>query len=679
MESYRTDKVVLRIALGALGVSSVMLGIAIVLLRNVPLVKSNFLEGVLPFFADHVNPEQDMTLYVAWMACNAGLVLFGLWRWVKPNAVKPAVGREISQPWQWLPEAGVMAGIAVVLFVPDIEAMVARIFVGDQFQHVNSSVMAPAWAYLAGCKLDVDVTSAYGLGLPMVVAYATKIFGNFSYEHFFQMLVDAHIIYYVLWYVFLRQWLKGRAWAIIAVLAGIATQMFHKGVFPLVFHYPSTTVLRFIWDVGVFLCLWRHAQTKRVPWLFAAATLVGFAIFYLSSTGLCLLLAFGAYVLGDLWFIRRCVHWQAAVGVLLRLVWPLVTAFVLICLTQGASVWDKVFWDNLSGFNDYFIKGFGTIPFADNWAKHEYWSFAMSLIIPVGYMLSTTVLAGLLWAKRVQGDALLAAVLGVYGMLMFHYFVARSAGTSYDVVVLPFVFISVFWLSQWHAALRPSVGRWLLVVAGLIVGMMFVANKQFCSYPNVFHAFDNPMTNPRVSLRLPNGQPYFHHLVTHVSRIFGPNSLGETDEHIPDETFFSSDAQLKDFYRREFDFSPDVRLIQSLTGPQEKVALLSSFDVKILMQADRRPFFYYYPIFLPRPMHMRSFAVPAVYTYDQVKRTLRQLEEDKPAYVFIERIYSPPNMVFANPTNALLPLLMYVHTHYEPSGQGYFLVALKRK
>ena len=78
-------------------------------------------------------------------------------------------------------------------------------------------------------------------------------------------------------------------------------------------------------------------------------------------------------------------------------------------------------------------------------------------------------------------------------------------------------------------------------------------------------------------------------------------------------------------------------------------------------------------------MRMRSFAVPAVYTVDQIKKTIAQMEEQKPEFVFLEDIYRPSNMMFANPTNGLLPVLAYVHGRYTPVARGRFLMALKRR
>ena len=76
---------------------------------------------------------------------------------------------------------------------------------------------------------------------------------------------------------------------------------------------------------------------------------------------------------------------------------------------------------------------------------------------------------------------------------------------------------------------------------------------------------------------------------------------------------------------------------------------------------------------------MYSMAVPEIYTLDQFRRTITQLEADRPKYIFIEKIYGPQNIMYANNTHALQLLLLYIYEHYTPGPQGKFLMALQRR
>ena len=158
------------------------------------------------------------------------------------------------------------------------------------------------------------------------------------------------------------------------------------------------------------------------------------------------------------------------------------------------------------------------------------------------------------------------------------------------------------------------------------------------------------------------------------------NSLGEKDEDLRIEKDFSSDEELKAYYHKETDFSQDVRLIQSLAPPQQPVALLSNYETEMLMQADRKPFFYYFRIFGSRPLRMRNFGSLDIWTKKEMNRLIGQLESARPMYVFMERIF------LANPTPAqytaydpaLMGVLDYVKSHYQPYTYGKYLVAMKR-
>ena len=48
-------------------------------------------------------------------------------------------------------------------------------------------------------------------------------------------------------------------------------------------------------------------------------------------------------------------------------------------------------------------------------------------------------------------------------------------------------------------------------------------------------------------------------------------------------------------------FTKDAQLIASLTAHSDEVPLISGFETEMLMQANRKPFFYYFPLFISRP------------------------------------------------------------------------------
>jgi hypothetical protein len=78
---------------------------------------------------------------------------------------------------------------------------------------------------------------------------------------------------------------------------------------------------------------------------------------------------------------------------------------------------------------------------------------------------------------------------------------------------------------------------------------------------------------------------------------------------------------------------------------------------------------------------MRIFVVTHMFTTKHLARTIKQLEEEKPPFVFMERIFmteSIPKAYFYDSAD-FVPLLQYVRQYYEPFRDGEFLVAMKRK
>ena len=313
---------------------------------------------------------------------------------------------------------------------------------------------------------------------------------------------------------------------------------------------------------------------------------------------------------------------------------------------------------------------------------HKYLESLLGFVFPMIYLLTLLIFISRLGLKLSPPEDWLAVILCFYGLGTYHYYIARSTGTSYDTVILPLVFVLGFWLKKVMGSMGETRGAALrLVLAALAVWALFT-NHLFLAYPNVLNMSSHPLTDPQVALPLPAGGPYFNHLF----RDFNPqlklsaNSLGQTQEELLGESDFADDNDLVDYYRKNGRFTQDVQLIDSLTKPSDEIPLISSFETTMLMQAGRKNFFYYFPLLISRPMTMRSFEVCSIYTRGQLDKTLKKFEDVKPPYVFMERIFmvseAPRSYLYFYPS--LLELLNYVRTRYVPVAQGEYLVALKR-
>ncbi len=85
--------------------------------------------------------------------------------------------------------------IFLLIFVPDPESAVARIFIGEQFHHWDMFITGTGWAYTMGEIVDIDVISRYGLGMPIIVSQLTKIFGGYNHVNLFLVFMWVCLIY----------------------------------------------------------------------------------------------------------------------------------------------------------------------------------------------------------------------------------------------------------------------------------------------------------------------------------------------------------------------------------------------------------------------------------------------------------------------------------------------------
>jgi len=597
------------------------------------------------------------------------------WKWCLYLKTDPPCRRII----EW----GIPVLLCLLIFVPNVKGVIAREFIGEQFHHNDGSFMGPAWGYMSGQALDVDIISEYGIGIVVTISRLAQFFGGFSYEHVMSVMVLGTILYYIGWYMLIRRWFGSLLLALAAILLGIKWQMFHPGVYPFVFTYASATPMRFVYDVIYFWCLWMHLQTGRKSWLMGAGAACGFGIYYMTSEGIYGTASFGAYIL----LLLASTNWRQYFRLRLRdaclIFLPFGVALFLLALTLGPHIASAQFWNNIGEFINYFLSGFGLEPMYKTLLDHKYLESLMGFVLPMGYLLSLLILLSRVFLNFSLKEEWLAIVLCFYGLGTYHYYIARSTGTSYYAMILPFVFVLGFWIKMAINTLKENRRMPVRLILLGAVTWALITNHMFLAYPNILNLSSHPLTDPKVALTLPDGNPYFNHLF----RNFNPalklsiNSLGGTQEEMLAEGDFADDNDLVDYYEKHSHFTRDVQLISSLTAHSEEVPLISSFETRILMLAHRKTFFYYFPLLISRPMTMHSFEVCSLYTTEQLAKTLNKFERVKPRYVFMERIFMvnevPQAFLFQYPS--LIPLINYVRTHYELVAQGEYLVALRRK
>ncbi len=584
----------------------------------------------------------------------------------------------MPRPKSWWPDVLIASVIAACVYVPDTEALLAHMFLGEHLHHFDHFIMAPAWGMLQGSVLDVDVRSQYGIGSIAVFNGLMALMGGISYVHGLAAVIWLCTVYFVLVYVFLRRWLPGR-WLAIACWAMIfKAQIAFELAFPVVFTYPQATVARQWLDVLWFIQMLYFMDKQDARWLAGASLTAGAALWYVPSTGFYLGMAHTVMV------VMAGLRQETLRRRVVACVWPtalmIISAVVLYVFTCGVWFFRPVFWHNLKDFFQTLML-VSTAPMM-RVIVDQTWDALIFCVIVLMYT-ATIIKVGLDYLRgRDHRREWFLLGLSVYGLGSLEHYVLLSLGNNYYTKALPFFVILFYWLAK---ALSCLASLWQHRLKGAIAGAALAAlvtNHSFIAYPGLLNISRNPLLDPRVARPLPDGRPYFFH----KHRYFPPqnylpvNSLGQADDGWMTEGQFKDHRQLIAYFRQYTDFTIDAALIDALTSPKDHVPLISSYEVMILMQAKRRPFFYIFPFLDDRPMRIRSFGVDLLHTRQQLSTIIADFEQRKPPVVFMEKIMllDPDRNWYEETAPGLMGLLRYVKAHYAPFAQGQYLIAMRR-
>lgn len=337
----------------------------------------------------------------------------------------------------WAPYADTwwIAVIVLLIYMPDLERVIALIFMGDWLHHFDFIIMSVGWASLCGQLPYADVISQYGVGLPIIFAKIINHCGGFEYVPALRVMMWFVIIYFILTYFFVRYWLGSALMAGVAFLLIFRLQMFHFGVSPLIWCVISASPIRFGLDILWMGALLRHMRTGQSRWLILAALYSGFALFYMSSSGMCVMATFYAYLLAlfALPLLRRQILSNPLRQQWYYLCWllPLISTFVFFGVTLKGHIFQKEYWHN---FIDYIVVfgHTGAMPMFESLKYRLFWSFLMSMVLPFTYLATLLYISICLYLGKGPTERLLVALLCIYGLANYQYYVVdlRSPVTT---------------------------------------------------------------------------------------------------------------------------------------------------------------------------------------------------------------------------------------------------------
>jgi len=574
--------------------------------------------------------------------------------------------------------------IFLVIFMPDVQGVVAMMYLGDYFHNWDASLFGGIYAITRGLIPCVDVNITYGLGASVMLAKIVNLMGGFDYSKLLAVAMWVGIIYFILWFLLLKRFLSSALLAFAAVIFAMRMHMFTQMVDPFIWVQIVDSVFRYCFDIGVFWMLWMHVQTRRTIFLVAGAFFVSLGLFHMLQTGVYIFLVFGLYACVSSFVPcmggrKEYRLWRDhALVVLSVFAWSILWFYMSV----GQHLLEGAFLKNLTGYSGYFIKGAFEGPLTAPLLGNNPLSSIGGLLYPVFCLASFLYVAGEVITGKARGRDIFAGLIALYALEEHSYYMLMV--TEWYTMGITGIFLLFYWISK---ALEKIPADWRRrITAGLVILSVFclVTNRWFTGYPNLLNFSRNPLVDSRVAFRVgPHLIPYFHQLIAdYPESIKLPvNSLGEKDEQLKFENDFADDNALKTYYAQQTAWPEDTAMIRHLTPDGGKAALLSSFEILLLQKADRKPFFYYFPLINSRPLSVRNFMVTCLFSYPQIQKTIDQLESQKPPYIFMERIFLTPQVpqVYSYEYDDLILLLRYVFSNYEPVEVGKYLVAMKRK
>lgn len=531
----------------------------------------------------------------------------------------------------------VIGSLMLFLWVPDVTSVLATIFTHDQWFELDSFLAAPAHALAQGRGLQTDAFAPLGAGVATVMFWLTQMFGGFNYEHLISAMIALTLVYFVACYALLRLWFKSVLIAAAGVLMLIKLQLFNIGAAPVVWAFPQHTPLRSLLDLLPIYLLWCYGRDAKRFYLWMAAAACGLSMAYVADTGFYQTLALYGYLAvlfvlpkmrRGLFAFPRDARKILAVGLM-----PWGSMVIFLFLLSGPVIFTKAYWVGNSEFLNGFWQGFGNVAIISALNVRQFFAFAMGLVIPVIFLAVGAIVILGNYLRGTSRKNLWIVFVCFYGLASHSYFIHRSIPAMYSVYSLPLTIIGCYGLRLLADAFSRERRRIVLLVAALSALGALLTNSQFVHYPNALNLTRHDWKN----------------------------------EH--------------ELYRLASSFEKDAAFIQGLTKPGERTAVISSFATKMLMDAGRRPYFYYSPVIVSAPMQENVFKGTALFTKDRMQKTLDQLQQDPPAYIFVEKkIYNlqvPAD--YQGSLQSWLALKDHIAVHYEPSGQGQYVMALKRK
>ena len=524
-----------------------------------------------------------------------------------------------------------VAILALLVFVPSTQALLWQAYKGDRFHHFNFYVMAPALAHAHGLRLGTDFYSQYGVGWPMVMGALGPATAAAGYATFIRLEVLFGCAYFLALFVFLRSWLRSAAWATTGLLLALLLALFvDPGLWPK-WIWPSSTVMRYAFDIALFAVLLAHARSGDARLGPLAGAALALQLLFCSDVGLYLLFAFGIYLVCA---TRRPLHERPAASVPLFALGAAV-ALVLVAgagftLANQGELPGRAFWAGLTEAIVAYGGGIANLPIAQAVGSNGGAALLLLAILALYFRCTGTALSACM-ARRVTAQQAIRAAIAVYGMGTLLLFIGRSHDQNLMHVTIPFsLLVADLAMSTARALSASGAKRWIapqhVLSVALVVAICVQAAK--VDYPNLVN------------------------VAIHAARTTGPrpNWTDRADDGTPVEP----PAAVAEFH------AASAAIRRASEGGRHTVAVIAYDDTPYLAEAGVAPYFRYSPV------------LANLLFRDQVAVITRRIADAPPDWIFIN-VDAEHTLYGASSEDAVGAILAAMKPGYARQGRaGHF-------
>ncbi len=477
------------------------------------------------------------------------------------------------------PDLLVVAGIVVVFAPGDSGRLAAELLREDQFHHWDVFAVGPAIAARGGWTPGSDVPLMYGFGPPAAIDAAASALGGLTHEHALDAAAWFETTYLLVLFAGLRLLGLRTGSAALVLAAAVSVERFRLIQYAPhdLMRYPAGSVLRFFFDAPWLALVAWHAAGGRRGALACAGLVAGAAVWWVTDTGIFLVMGHAAVV--------AFLAWRAAPeersGIVVAGAAPVLAVALTVALcVPGALALDNL-WEQIA------LRTAG------------YAAFPVPALDPenLGVYAAPLVFAALGAAAVVRRSPLapVAAGWALYAAGCYHYYVGRSLLSSWARLA---IVIAVACALLYLLCRRGEAGA-----AGDEASDIARRRRHLgvaASLGAVAICLATPRLVVRVTDRLDRGTP----------AVAGR----DVDPVIP----ASADAAVAEA------LTSGIAGIRRLVPAGSAAAVISDYDVIYCLGADRRPFSPRLPL-----LHMTL-------TTAQLEDARKRLDDPAVEYVFVD-------------------------------------------